>query len=80
MFVNVFVQDAEAKAREFLKQYPTTFPSGYDWPLAIATPLGFRGMPYTVLIGPDRKVLHKFHGEVTEAALVERIDRALTRR
>jgi hypothetical protein len=26
------------------------FPTGYDWPLALAKPLGFRAMPYTVVI------------------------------
>ena len=58
-FVGVFVEDTEAKAREFMKAYATTFPNGYDWALEEARPLGFRGMPYTVIISAQGEVAQK---------------------
>ena len=41
-FVGIFVEDTDAAARAFLNTHPMSFPSGCDWPLALAKPLGFR--------------------------------------
>lgn len=72
-FVGVFVEDTEAKAREFLKAHPVSFPHGTDWQLTLARPLGFRGMPYTVVISPRDEVARRFFGPVEEADLVATI-------
>ena len=66
-FVGVFVEDTEAKAREFMKTYPTTFPNGYGWALKEARLLGFRGMPYTVIISPQGEPARRLTGPVSEA-------------
>ena len=79
-FVGVFVEDTEAKAREFMKTYPTTFPNGYDWALEEARPLGFRGMPYTVIISAQGEVAQRLTGSVSEADLVSAIEGLLRRR
>lgn len=78
VFVGVFVEDTEAKAREFLKAHPVSFPHGADWQLTIARPLGFRGMPYTVVISPRDEVARRFFGPVKEADLVATIRGLLT--
>jgi hypothetical protein len=68
------VEDTEAKAREFVRTYPMTFAIGFDWSLKVATPLGFRGMPYTVVISPGGAVARRFVGPVSEADLVAAIE------
>ena len=78
-FVGVFVEDTEAKAREFMKAYATTFPNGYDWALEEARPLGFRGMPYTVIISPQGEPARRLTGPVSEADLVSAIEGLLRR-
>lgn len=73
-FVGIFVQDTEAEARAFRRTHPMSFPTGYDWRLALATPLGFRGMPYTVILSPDGDIARRFAGPVAEADLVAAIE------
>jgi peroxiredoxin len=73
-FIGIFVEDTEANARAFLNTHPMSFPTGYDWPLALAKPLGFRAMPYTVVISQQGQVAHRWVGPVTEADLVATIE------
>jgi hypothetical protein len=77
--VGVFVEDTEAQAREFMNTHPTTFPNGYDWALELARPLGFRGMPYTVIISPQGAVARRLTGPVSEADLLSAIEDLLRR-
>lgn len=79
-FIGVFVEDTEANARAFLNAYSMSFPSGYDWPLAWAKPLGFRAMPYTVVISQQGQVAHRWVGPVTEVDLVATIEGLLAQR
>lgn len=76
--MNVFVQDDDTKAREFLKRYPVTFPSGYAWDLSTGRSLGFRGMPYTVVVSRDGHVARRFFGPVMGNDLRREIDSLLT--
>lgn len=66
--------DTEARAREFVRTHPMSFPVGHDWSLKVATPLGFRGMPYTVVISPGGELARRFVGPVSEADLVAAIE------
>ncbi len=77
--MGIFVEDTEATARDFLQSYPVSFPTGYDWPLAIARPLGFRAMPYTVVLSPEGDVARRFVGPVSETDLVGTIESLLPR-
>ena len=61
-FDNVLVPDTDAKARDSLTRHRVSFPSGYDWDVTIATPLGLEGMPYTILIGRNGEAAHKLVG------------------
>ncbi len=70
--------DTDTKARQFQRTHPVSFPSGYDWQLELARPLGFRGMPYTVLISRNGEVMQRFFGPVSENDLVTGIERLLT--
>ena len=72
--MGVFVQDTEGGAREFLRAYPMSFPTGHDRSLSLATALGFRAMPYTVVISPRGEIARRFVGPVTEADLVATIE------
>ncbi len=74
VFVGVFVQDTEAGAREFLRAYPMSFPTGQDRSLGLATALGFRAMPYTVVISTRGEIARRFVGPVTGTDLVATIE------
>jgi hypothetical protein len=79
-FVGIFVEDTEADARAFLNTHPVSFPNGYDWKLVLAKPLGFRAMPYTVVISKQGEVARRFVGPVTEPDLVTTIEELLAQR
>ena len=79
-FVGIFVDDTEAKAREFVRTHRVGFPNGYDWKLVLAKPLGYRRMPYTVVISQQGEVARRFIGPVTKTDLVTAIDGLLTQR
>ncbi len=78
--MGIFVQDTEAKAREFMRTRSASFPNGYDWQLALAKPLGFRAMPYTVVISSRGEVARRFLGPVARADLVAAIEELLASR
>ena len=78
--VGIFVQDTEARAREFIKTHGVSFPNGYDWQLTLARPLRFRAMPYTVVISPKGEVAKRFTGPVSRADLIATIEGLLTPR
>jgi peroxiredoxin len=78
--VGIFVEDTDAKAREFVRAHKIRFPSGADWRLALARPLGYRGMPYTVVISPKGEVARKFTGPMPKADLVATIEDLLKQR
>ena len=79
-FVGVFVEDSETNARAFLNTHSMNFPSGYDWPLAWAKPLGFRAMPDTVVISRQGQIARRMVGPVPEADLVAIIEELLAPR
>lgn len=79
-FVGIFVEDTEAKAREFVKTHRVSFPNGHDWKLTLAKPLGYSRMPYTVVISKRGEVGRKFVGPVTKMDLVTAIEGFLTQR
>ena len=54
-----------------------SFPHGYDWELKLATPFGFRGMPYTVVLNRKGEEGRRFSGPVSRADLVNTIETLL---
>jgi hypothetical protein len=77
--VGIFVDDTGTDAREFLRTHRMSFPNGYDWKLVLAKPLGYRAMPYTVVISQKGEIVRRFFGPVTKADLVTTLDGLLTR-
>ena len=76
-FVGIFVEDREDRAREFIKGQKLTFPVGYDWELKLAKPMGFRGMPYTVVLDRRGGIAKNFAGPISKADLTATIDSLL---
>ena len=76
-FIGVFVEDREYRSREFIKSQKLTFPTGYDWELKLAKPLGFRGMPYTVVVDRRGGIARNFTGPISRADLTATIDSLL---
>jgi hypothetical protein len=74
IFVGVFVQHTEADAREFLRAHPMSFPTGHDRSLSLARALGFRVMPYTVVVSRQGEIARRFVGTVTDTDLVATIE------
>lgn len=57
--------------KEFAETYKLTFPVGKD--NGIVSSLSVRGIPTTVFINKDRKVVKRHHGEIDYAELVSGI-------
>ena len=68
-FVGVDVQDTEAEARAFLRQYGITYPNGAGNSGAISISYGMRGVPETYFIAPDGRVVRKWNGPLGAAGL-----------
>lgn len=69
LIVGINVQDSEAKALEFIREYGLSFPSVFDPKGTLAVDYGTYGVPETFLIDAQGKVLLRHAGPVSEAAL-----------
>ena len=79
-FFGVLHKDSEANAREWIaamggQSYPTLADPGSR----TAIDFGLYGVPETIFIGPDGRVIYKHIGPVTDEVLREHIDAALAR-
>ena len=75
-FLGVDVEDNDADAREFLEQYPVSFPSYKDPDLKISADLKAIAPPSTIYIDSKGDVAYIHQGAYpSEDALVEDIDR-----
>jgi cytochrome c biogenesis protein CcmG/thiol:disulfide interchange protein DsbE len=74
--VGVDVQDNRAAAVRFLADLGATYPSAYDPEASSRRPFGFVGLPVTVLVGRDGRVLDRVTGAVTRARLDGLLERA----
>ncbi|NVD72141.1 TlpA family protein disulfide reductase [Duganella sp. BJB488] len=77
--VGVNVDANSADARQFLTTTPARFAIGFDPQGATPRSYGIKGMPSSVLIGPDGKVLLEHSGfrEADRAELESKIQNAL---
>ena len=77
--VGVNVDANSADARQFLASTPARFAIGFDPQGATPRSYGIKGMPSSVLIGPDGKVLLEHSGfrEADRAELESKIQSAL---
>jgi cytochrome c biogenesis protein CcmG/thiol:disulfide interchange protein DsbE len=68
-FVGVDVLDSRTQARSFMKRFGMTFPSVFDVPDAIKTPLGLFGQPVTAFFRADGTLDFAYTGPISENIL-----------
>ena len=71
--MGVIVQDTEADARRFLTEVGITFPVGFDTDLTIARSFRLMGMPLTILLARDGRVVERVMGPVGEDEFVAKV-------
>jgi cytochrome c biogenesis protein CcmG/thiol:disulfide interchange protein DsbE len=76
--VGVDVKDNRAAAEGFLADRDVDYASAYDPDETLSDPYDLVGLPVTVLVGRDGRVLERVTGEVTRARLDRLLDRAQT--
>lgn len=76
--IGVNVQDSEAAARDFIRQFGQTFPNGMDRTGRISIDFGVYGVPETFVIGQGGLIVDKYVGAVPEEWLGDHIQRLLT--
>ena len=68
-FVGVDVLDARGSARAYQERYGLTFPSVFDPPGAIRDGLGLLGQPTTLFYDASGKLVERWSGPISTAAL-----------
>jgi thiol-disulfide isomerase/thioredoxin len=68
-FVGVDVLDSRTQAKSFMKRFGMTFPSVFDVPDAIKTPLGLFGQPATAFFRTDGTLEFAYSGPISENIL-----------
>lgn len=68
VFVGLAVHDTEHNGQAFVRRTPITFPSGLDAFGAISSQYQIAGLPETLFITPDSRVIRRHAGPLTEAA------------
>ena len=76
--VGVDVKDNREAAAQFLAARGVDYPSAYDPGASTRRPFAFVGLPVTVLVGRDGRVLERVTGEVTRSRLDGLLERAQT--
>ncbi|MBW3615338.1 MAG: TlpA family protein disulfide reductase [Actinobacteria bacterium] len=74
-FLGVDHQDSRSDAIERLDEFGITYPAGYDPKGEIAARYGLRGLPATVFIDADGRIVDLHQGQISSAELEERLRR-----
>jgi peroxiredoxin len=74
-FIGVGVLDDEVLLRSFLQSFSITYPTGLDEG-AISRAYDVKGMPTTVVIGPDGRLVKNWQGPIDRSHLDELIAEA----
>ena len=72
-FLGVDTNDTRAAALSFLRQSGITYPSVYDPHGTAATAYGLFGLPTTVFVAPDGKMLERHVGALSSGSLAQGI-------
>ncbi len=73
-FIGVNIQDAEADAQAYLREYDITYPNGRDDNGSISIDYGVIGIPVTFFINKDGVVQRRWAGVMRETQLRQWID------
>jgi peroxiredoxin len=68
-FVGVAMEDDEQSLTSFLRAYDVTYPAGLDFDGRIARAYEVKGLPTTIIISPEGKVLHRWQGPIDRERL-----------
>jgi len=77
--VGVDVKDNRAEAVRFLADRSIDYPSAYDPDASLRRSFEFVGLPVTVLVGRDGRVLDRVTGAVTRSRLNQLLERGQAR-
>jgi thiol-disulfide isomerase/thioredoxin len=80
VFLGVDHQDSRLDAIELLDAYGVTYPAGYDPRGDVAARYAVRGLPATVFISTDGRIVDFHQGELSAEELQERLDRLTLRK
>ncbi|MBI2854767.1 MAG: TlpA family protein disulfide reductase [Chloroflexi bacterium] len=73
-FVGVDIQDREADARAYIKEFGITYPNGPDPGSEIAIDYGVSGIPVTFFISRDGYIVNRWVGAINKKVLVAYIE------
>lgn len=76
VFVGVNVQDQEASARQFIKEFGLSFPNGPDPGSRIAVDYGVYGIPEVFFVGRDGRIAYKHIGVIGARLLQAKVQDA----
>ena len=68
-FIGVDVLDSRTQAKAFMEEFRMTFPSVFDVPDAIKTPLGLYGQPVTAFFRADGSLDFAYTGPIADKIL-----------
>jgi thiol-disulfide isomerase/thioredoxin len=74
-FVGVTFSDTRPQAEAVLRRTGVTYPAAFDPENKVALAYGLTGMPTTVFISPEGKLLERAQGELNEPQLKKILDR-----
>lgn len=74
-FLGINHQDDRQAALQLMHDTGMRFPSGFDPPGEVATRYGLFGLPTTVFVSPDGRVLERVQGEMSGPQLTAVLDR-----
>ncbi|MBI2832684.1 MAG: TlpA family protein disulfide reductase, partial [Chloroflexi bacterium] len=73
-FIGVDIQDAEADARAYIKEFGITYPNGPDIGGRITIDYGVGGIPVTFFVNREGLIVSRWVGAINERILVSRIE------
>ena len=77
LFIGIAVQDREADARAFLKEFDITYPNGPDKTNRISVNYGLTGVPEATFVNRDGLAVHNHIGPMTPGELRTYLDEIL---
>lgn len=76
VFVGVAIQDTEANARDFLREFGVSYPNGMDQSGKVAIDYGVWGIPETFLIGREGQITYKHIGALGWPTITAKLEEA----
>ncbi len=73
-FIGVDIQDKEADARAYMKEFNVTYPNGPDKDGKITIDYGVGGIPVTFFVNREGRIVSRWVGAINEELLIARIE------